>query len=503
MSVLLEVTGLTKRFPGVLAVNEVTVKIRAGEIVALLGANGAGKSTLMQAMAGLHAHGTYEGEISVDGELLRAARVSDAEAAGVVLIPQEVNVVPDLTVGQNMYLGAEPLRFGFVDDAQMYATAGQALREFGVDADPRSRMGLHDLATQQLVVIARALSKRARVLILDEPTAALTEHEARRLFARMRSLRDRGVACIFVSHRLAEVFAVSDRILVMRDGRLRGDHRTEETTREVVVEEMVGRRVNPVIRRSGARGGVPALAVTDFSAADPDPRKRPRVDDVSFAVDRGEIVGLFGLLGAGTGELAMAIFGAAEGAVRGVVQVDGRTAGISAPHDAIANGIGLMAQDRRTTLVLDQSVADNVAMASLGKLSRRGGILDITAKRKLAQEYVDLLRIRAPSVDTPVSALSGGNQQKVQVARWLAAGARVLLLVDPTRGVDVGARGEINALWQRLAAEGYAIVLASSEAEELVEVCDRILVMREGRIVSEHAGDRVTQDQLLHAAAGF
>jgi D-xylose transport system ATP-binding protein len=503
MPELLEISGLTKRFPGVLAVDDVSLTIRSGEIVALLGANGAGKSTLMQALAGVHGHGSYAGDIVVAGERLRASRVSDAENAGVVLIPQEVNIVPDLTVGQNMFLGSEPARFGFVDEAQLYAQAGRALREFGVDIDPRSRMGLLDLATQQLVVIARALSKRARLLILDEPTAALTEHEARRLFRHMRALRDRGVTCIFVSHRLAEVFAVSDRILVMRDGRLRGDHRTAATTREEVVEEMVGRPVDAVVRTSGGKGGVPALSVTGFTAADPDRRKRPRVDNVTFSAEHGEIVGLFGLLGAGCGELNMAIFGAAEGKVTGTVEVDGRPVSISGPHDAISHGIGLMAQDRRTTLVHEHSIADNVVMASLGKVSHRGGVLDVTAKRMIARKYIDLLGIRAPSVDTLVGALSGGNQQKVQVARWLAAGATVLLLVDPTRGVDIGARGEINALWQQLAADGYTIVLASSEAEELVEVCDRILVLREGRIVGEHAGERVTEDQLLHAAAGF
>jgi D-xylose transport system ATP-binding protein len=374
------------------------------------------------------------------------------------------------------------------------------LREFGLDVDPRSRMRSLDLATQQLVVIARALSKRARLLILDEPTAALTESEAQRLFERMRGLRERGVACMFVSHRLAEVFAIADRVLVMRDGRLRGDHQVGATTREAIVAEMIGgslaelRTPTPPLDR-------PVLEIANLSLFDPENPARKRVDDVSFTLRAGEILGLFGLIGAGCTTTAMALFGAWPGKREGTIRIDGRHASLDTPGDAIGRGIGLLAQDRRATLIQDHSLADNLVLASLPDISPHG-FIDRDRKELIARQYIQTLSIRAQSADAHISTLSGGNQQKVQVGRWLAAGSRILLLVDPTRGVDVGARAEINRLWQQLAEEGYSLLLVSSEAEELIEICHRILVMRNGQIVSEVAGESATERQLLSIAAG-
>ncbi len=497
---LLTARGLTKRFPGVLAVDGVDFAIEAGEIVALLGQNGAGKSTVIQILAGAHPHGTYEGEIAIDSHPFRPANVAAAEAAGVVLIPQEVNVVPDLTVGENMFLNAEPGRFGIVDRLGLHVRAAETLREFEVDVDPCARMGSLDLATQQLIVIARALSKRARLLILDEPTAALTETEAQRLFDRMRSLRARGVACIFVSHRLAEVFAIADRMLVMRDGRLHGDHAVGATSRRAVVAEMIGGVLTEMAPGQRARPGM-ALQVDGLTVHDPEDTGRLRVQDLSFTLHEGEILGLFGLLGSGCGAAAEALFGAWPGRVEGHLCISGQDAAVREPAEAIAHGVGLIPQDRRATLIHDHSIATNVALASLPSLSPRG-VLDLDRRRLVAEDYLARLQIRAPSVDTRVAHLSGGNQQKVQIARWLAAGSRVLLLVDPTRGVDVGARAEINRLWQDLAGDGFALLLVSSEAEELVEVCDRVLVLRQGRLVSEHRGESLSVGQLVHAAAG-
>jgi ABC-type sugar transport system ATPase subunit len=497
---LLTTSGLTKRFPGVVAVDNVDLTVSPGEIVALLGQNGAGKSTLIQILAGAHAHGTYDGTITLSGRTFQPVDVAAAESAGVVLIPQEINVVPDLTVGENILLNGEPTRFGLVDRPALFAMARAVLREFGVDIDPRARMGALDLATQQLVVIARALSKRARLLILDEPTAALTETEAQRLFERMRSLRDRGVTCMFVSHRLAEVFAVADRILVMRDGRLRGDHQIQATTRDAIVAEMIGGSLVEL------RGRIPpqeriVLEVDHLTAFDPEEPVRKRVDDVSLSLRAGEILGLFGLIGAGCGSAAMALFGAWTGKTQSVIRIDGRRVTIDSPADAIRHGIGLLAQDRRATLIQDHSLSDNLVLASLPEISPNG-FVDRDRKEIIARRYIDVLSIRTRSVHTRVANLSGGNQQKVQVGRWLAAGSRILILVDPTRGVDVGARAEINRLWQQLASEGYALLLVSSEAEELIEICHRVLVMRHGRIVSEFEGESATEEQLLSAAAG-
>jgi len=492
--------GLTKRFPGVVAVDAVDLSLGAGEVVALLGPNGAGKSTLIQMLAGVHAAGSYEGDITLGGEPYRPAGVEAAERAGVVVIPQEVNVVPDLSVAENMFLNGEPTRFGLIDRAGMEAAAIAELAAFDVKVGADVRMGSLDLATQQLVIIARALSKRARVLILDEPTAALTEGEAMRLFERIRQLRSRGMAVVFVSHRLSEVFAIADRVVVMRDGRIAGDHRIADTSRESVVQQMVGQMLGPAARAARTLGPV-ALQVDDLVVGDPGQPDRRHVDGVDLAVRHGEILGLFGLVGAGCGAVAKATFGAWHGHVTGTIRIDGEVVPGTGPAHSVRAGMGMMSQDRRETLIADHSIADNIVLASLRSVAR-GGLLDVEQKRAVAQHHVTALRIRTRSVDQAVGSLSGGNQQKVQVARWLAAESRVLLLDDPTRGVDVGARAEIHALLGALADTGCAMLWVSSDTEELHAVCDRVLVMRHGRIVAELPGEEATEARLLSVAAG-
>jgi D-xylose transport system ATP-binding protein len=502
---LMRLHRITKRFPGVVAVDDVSLDLAAGEIVALLGQNGAGKSTMIQIVAGVYGANTYDGDLTLGGEPYRPAGVIEAERGGVVLIPQQVSVVPEMTVGQNMFLNNEPTtRFGLVDWEGLYARARQVLADFGTDVDPRVRMGSLDLAAQQLVVIARALSADARLLILDEPTAALTENEAHRLFVHLRGLRARGVAIVYVSHRLAEVFAIADRVVVLRDGRLCGDHRTVDTTRDEVVRDMLGAGIPEPRQQYGGAAASPgevALEVAGLSVRDPEDGDRVRVDMLDLTVRRGETVGVFGLVGSGTTPAAMAIFGAWPGRVDGTIRVDGRAVRINRPADAIAHGVGMIAPDRRRTLMLDHSVADNVVLASLRSLCRHG-LLDPHARTLRAEEYVRRLNIRTPSVRAPVGTLSGGNQQKVQVARWLAAQTRTMLLVDPTHGVDVGARAEIYRLLRLLARQRYALLLVSAEAEELVAVCDRVLVLRAGRAVGELTGAGLTESNLLHLAAG-
>jgi ABC-type sugar transport system ATPase subunit len=343
-----------------------------------------------------------------------------------------------------------------------------------------------------------------RLLILDEPTAALTDEEAQRLFERMRALKARGVSCIFVSHRLAEVFAIADRIVVMREGRVGGVYAARAEARDEVVRAMLGGALAPDDGAGAAArppGGA-ALEVRGLVVRDAGDARRPLVDGLGLHVGKGEIVGLFGLLGAGCNEAALAIFGAWEGPASGQILVDGRPARIRRPADAVARGIGLVAQDRRQSLVHEHTVAENIVMASLASVTRRG-FLDVAGVRRLALDYVRRLAIKVPSVDARVGTLSGGNQQKVQVARWLASGARILLLVDPTRGIDVGTRHEINALWRQLAAEGHALLLVSSEAEELVDVCDRVLVLRNGALAGEVARAELDEERLLRLAAGM
>jgi ABC-type sugar transport system ATPase subunit len=497
--VLLEIAGLTKTFPGVVAVDNVDLSIAPGEIVALLGQNGAGKSTLIQVLSGVHPAGTWTGAITMSGNAFRPTSVAEAEAKGIAFLAQEVNVADDLSVAENMALNAEPGSWGFIDRPQRLADAGRALKAFGIDVDPVTPMGDLDLATQQLILIVRALSKNARLLILDEPTAALTECEVERLFDRVRALRAQGVAIIFVSHRLAEVFAISDRIVVMRDGKIGGRFVTSETSRDAVVAEMIGGRVAHGRTNYGSAGDV-ALAARGLTVSEPD-GGRVLASSIDLDVKHGEILGLFGLLGSGVIETAMALFGAWRGPVVGTVELDGQRLTLKGPADAVAAGIGLIAQDRRDGLSGDHSIYDNTILAHLPALSPRAGFIDHVAARRLTQDLFDRLAIKANDIDTIVGTLSGGNQQKVQVARWLAAGVRVLLLIDPTRGVDVGARAEINRIWGELADQGCAILLVSSDAEELVDNCDRVTVLRGGRVADTIETSAISEERLLRLAA--
>ena len=427
--------------------------------------------------------------------------VAEAERAGIALVPQEINVVPELSVAQNLFLNSEPARFGFVDQPLQLARARKVLRDFGLDVDVQAPMGTLDLATQQLIIIARALSKNASVLILDEPTAALTHDEAQRLFGRLKELCTRGVGVIFVSHRLAEVFEVSDRIVVMRDGRVCGNSPATDTTRDAVVAQMVGKTMTASTRGVRPLTVEPALTVSGLIVHDLGRADRKLVDGLSFELGKGEILGLFGLLGSGCIEAALAIYGAWGGAHAGSIHIQGRAVSIRQPADAIAHGVGLMAQDRRDCLMLDQPIVANALLASLVRYSPHG-FVDGLGFRKRAVQIAARLSIKAPSVDTLVSSLSGGNQQKVQIARWLASEVTVMLLVDPTRGVDVGARAEITRVWRELAASGYALLLVSTDAEEIADVCDRALVLRNGKCVAELSDADLTEEQLLRAATG-
>ena len=496
---VLEAADLSKQFPGVRALDHVSFSIASGEIVALLGQNGAGKSTLIQIFAGAHSAGSYTGTVRFAGQPFAPMNVADAEAAGVALVPQEVNIVPDLTVAENITLNDEPTRWGLLDIGERQRRARAALAGFSLDFDPDLPMSSLDLASQQLVVIARALAKKARLLILDEPTAALTQSESLQLFERMRALKSAGVAIIFVSHRLAEVFAVSDRIVVMRDGRIRGRHRTSDVSRLEIVAEMVGETAGVAQPRATAAAlGETMLEVRGLGVFDPEGKMR--VSGVDLAVRKGEVVGLFGLLGAGCIEAALAIYGACPGRREGKIFVEGAEVTIDSPDQAVGLGFGLMAQDRRDCLISDQSVADNIGIASLDKVLRHG-VMDPAAWRRQALDEVDRLRIKAASIDVEVQTLSGGNQQKVQIGRWLAADTRILIMIDPTRGVDVGARREIKQIWSELAGRGQAILLASTDVEELADACDRVVVMAHGRPVGELKGSDLTERSLMRMAA--
>jgi D-xylose transport system ATP-binding protein len=496
---------VSKTFPGVAAVSAVDLDIFPSEVLALIGQNGAGKSTLIQILAGAHPYGTYEGEVQVNGKALAASTVGDAEAAGIVMIPQEVNVVQDLTVAENLLLNREPTRFGLIDWELHAATARKILDDFGLALDPTLKIESLDIATRQLVVIAKALHRQPRVLILDEPTASLTDKEAQQLFEYIRHLRKTGVACIFVSHRLAEVFAIADRIVVMRDGQIQGDHPVAETTQTQVVTEMVGSAL--VQELTTARGhschatDVVVLEVENLTVQATAASTRPLVENLSFQLHQGEILGMFGLVGSGCTEVVKAIFGVWDGPASGKIQVSGQTQNARTPAQSIRQGMGLLTEDRREGLALNLSVQENIALASLPSHSRFG-LLDVETLLLVARQYVNRLNIKTRSIESPVQTLSGGSQQKVMIARWLSAQARILLLDDPTRGVDIGARLETHRIMDELAREGHSIIMISSDAEEVLTICDRVLVMQRGQLVGNFSAAELDGERLVHIAAG-
>ena len=492
-------TALTKSFSGVRALSDVSISIQSGEVTAILGQNGAGKSTLIQILAGIHPVGSYSGGLQLEGKSFTPISAAEAERAGVALVPQEINIVPDMSVAENICLNAEPTRWGLIDVAARKARARAALRDFELDIDADADMRSLDLATQQLVVIARALSKKVKLLILDEPTAALTEKEASRLFDRVRRLKARGVATIFVSHRLGEVFSIADRIVVMRDGRIHGDHAASGISRMDLVAEMVGAVNDEIPRRRERNVQEPELEVRDLSVFDPVDARRAVVEAFSLLVRRGEVVGLFGLLGAGCVEVALAIYGAWRGRWSGDILIGGRPVSIARPQEAIELGLGLLAQDRRDGLIADQSVFDNMMIAANARGSALQSV-DRAAQRRSAIDLTTMLNIKAKSIEAETRTLSGGNQQKVQIARWLAVDARTLILLDPTRGVDVGARAEINKVWLDLSERGRSFLIVSSDADELAEVCDRVVVMRRGCKAGELSGEGLTERALLRLA---
>ena len=489
----LTMRGMRKAFPGVVALDGVDLDVRHGEVHVLLGENGAGKSTLMKILSGGELRDG--GVITIDGIALALATPRAAREAGVAIIHQELALVPQMTVAENIFLGRAPSRLGFVDRAQMAHAATALLTRIGADVDPQALVGTLSIAQQQLVEIARALSLEARILIMDEPTSALTERETERLFAVIRGLTARGTAVIYISHRLDEIFSIGDRITVLRDGRQVATQVVQAADRRQLVRLMADRDVEELTPGHARATGAVRLQVDGLSRAG-------ALHDVSFRVHAGEIVGFAGLLGAGRTEVARAIFGldALDG---GTIRVDGRVISIATPRQAIEAGIGFVTEDRkREGLVLQRSVRDNIVLPILDLLSRLGVVRHVE-EHDTAAEAVRDLRIRTPSVQQLARNLSGGNQQKIVLAKWLATGARILFLDEPTRGVDVGAKQEIYQLINTLAAKGVAIVLMSSELPEVLGLSDRVLVMREGRIAGEFVRDDATAERVMACAVGL
>src|SRR5260370_1735373 len=497
---LLEMRKIVKSLPGVRALDGVSLELCPGEIHALAGENGAGKSTLIKVLAGVYTE--YEGDVCIAGVAQRFGSVRKSEEAGIAVVFQELSLVPELTVGENIFLGREPAHFGVVRWDELYAKASHLLRELGLDLDPRTRAGKLGTGKQQLVEIAKALSHNARILVLDEPTAALTDAEAEVLFTILGKLCHQGIGIIYVSHRLQEVFRLSRRVTVLRDGRTVGTELTSQMNEQQVITKMVGREVSQVFPATRRTPGEVVLAARHITAQDPIVAGNLAVNAVSFTPHRGAVYGIAGLMASCRTELLMALFGSFPGKVAGEIAIDGRRVAIKCPADAIAHGIGFVTEDRkRSGLVLDQTILANITLASLARVSGRfvtNESREIAASRPLFED----LRIKATSLFAVTGTLSGGNQQKVVLAKWLMNQARVLFLDEPTRGIDVGAKQEIYGMIDKLAQSGLAVVMVSSELTEVLGLCDRILVLYQGRITGEFARDRATPDAVMACATG-
>ncbi len=494
---LLKMSGISKRFPGVLALDGVDLEVRAGEIHALLGENGAGKSTLLKILSG--AELPDKGTITFAGAEVRAESPHHAQQLGIVTIYQEFTLAPNMTIAENVFIGREPTRAGFLDWRRMAADTAAVIARIGLNHNPSQPVRDLSVAEQQMVEIARALSMHSRLIVMDEPTSALSSAEVEKLFQIIRDMRAAGLGVIFVTHRLEEVMEVCDRYTVLRDGKLVGSGEIAETTIDGIIRQMVGREVNALFaHRPPADTGPVALAVEGLTR-----RGKGRdahaivIEDVSFSVRRGEILGLAGLVGAGRTETARAIFGA-DKYDSGRVLIDGAQVKIRTPRDAIRHGIGLVPEDRKQqALFLALAISMNVSMASLEQISGWGGFIDDRSERKLVEEFRRALNIRMASPDQLVNNLSGGNQQKVVLARWLALRPQVLIVDEPTRGIDIGAKVEVHNLLYEMAGAGIAIVAISSELPEVLAISDRIITMREGRVTGEIARDKATQEVLM------
>jgi ribose transport system ATP-binding protein len=497
--ILLRATGITKSFPGVRALDGVALELRAGRVRALLGENGAGKSTLMNILAGVFPPDA--GSIHLDGNEVRFANPREAQNAGIGIVFQELNLIPYLSVAENIFLGREPrTRLGFIDYPRLHDDTAALLQRLDLHVDPRALITDLRVGQQQLVEIARAMSEDARVLILDEPTSSLSAHEVETLFAVIAELKQRGVALIYITHKFEELGGICDDVTVMRDGRVVGEAPFPALTRDAIVRLMAGREAKGLFQKTPASPGDEALRVEAATLPAEGVGRRFLVDHVSFSVRRGEVLGIFGLVGAGRTELLETMFGVHAARATGRIFIDGVALTPRSPADAIAAGLALAPEDRkRDGLVLPMSVAANASLASLTR-TLRAGFVSESRERDHIGPFIDRFRVKTPSLAQAVVNLSGGNQQKVILAKWLATAPKVLLLDEPTRGIDVNAKREIYAFIDELARGGMAVVVVSSELPEVLALADRVIVLCEGRKTAEFARAQATPETVLAAA---
>lgn len=491
---LLQVRNVSKRFPGVLALSNVSLHLNGGEVLAVIGENGAGKSTLMKILAGVQA--PNEGQVLIDGKPVEFRSVNAALEAGVVLIHQELNLADNLDVGANIFLGREPRRLGLINKKRVRTDARSFLEMIGLDIAPETLVSSLPIGKQQMVEIAKALSAKARILIMDEPTSSLSARESEALFGVIHELRERGVGIIYISHRLGEVAELADRVTVMRDGENAGDLGREEITHDNMVVRMVGREISQFYARDHHEPGETVLEVRDLITPTWPQHK------LNFQIRSGEIVGVAGLVGAGRTEMLQVLFGVDE-AVEGSIVIDGREVTFKSPQEAIAAGMALVPEDRKQHgIVVEMTVRENVSLAGLSRNRLPGGFVNRGVEHRDTDKMVDQLRIRTPHNEQICQYLSGGNQQKVVIGKWLSLTPRILLMDEPTRGIDIGAKEEIYKLMENLAREGVAILFVSSEMEEVIGMSDRTIVMHEGQITGELPHDQLTEEAIMQLATG-
>ncbi|GAB6100117.1 xylose ABC transporter ATP-binding protein [Halanaerocella petrolearia] len=505
MEYILETEDVIKDFPGVRALDHVSFKVKRNEIHALCGENGAGKSTLIKVLSGVHPYETYEGEVLLETAKQQFDTVNDAEEKGIAVIHQELAVIEELSVAENIFMGNEIENNGIVDWDTMYNETEKWLEKLKIDSvTPQTKVKNLGMGKQQLVEIAKALAKEVKILILDEPTDSLTDSETDILFEILDDLREDGVTCIYISHKLEEVFEICDSVTVLRDGKSIGSDKVDNLTKQEIVEMMVGREMSQVFPDRNPKAGKPVLEVKDFSVADPDNPNQLLVKNVDFELKKGEVLGISGLVGAGRTELVNSIFGVFPGQKSGEVYLKGSKIEINSPKQALESGIALVSEDRRRFgLIPTMDVKENTSIASLDKFK---DFLALDQEQEISEvrEYVNDLNVKTPSIKEKVSKLSGGNQQKVVLSKNLMTRPEVLILDEPTRGIDVGAKYEIYKLMEELTEEGVSIIMISSELPEIIGMSDRILVLSQGQITGEfdNRKDKVSQEKIMMAATG-
>jgi D-xylose transport system ATP-binding protein len=501
---ILDFKNVTKKFPGVTALDDVSFPVRRGEIHGLCGENGAGKSTLMKILAGVHPHGSYEGTILYNGEELRLENQSIQQASeeGIAIVYQELALVPSMTVGENIFLGREPVDSVGINWDRLYADTQALLEKYNLDIRPQAVVKNLGFSKMQMTEIAKALSEEAKVLILDEPTSALTEAEIAKLMEILRLLKDHGVTCIYISHKLEEFFQIADTITVLRDGQVVTSQPAEDLNHEQLVRYMVGRKMKERFPKGDRRPGEVIFEVENLHATDPNEAGSEVLRGVTFDLRAGEILGIAGLMGSGRTELVMTLFGEYGKITQGEIRLEGREIKVHNSRDAVEQGISLVPEDRkRHGLVLMQSVLKNISLANLDQFATWLRIDDF-AELQACLRYAESLSIKAPNLNVACESLSGGNQQKVVISKWLMSEPKILIMDDPTRGIDVGAKYEIYKLMNDLAERGIAIIMISSELEEVLGMSDRVLVMHERRSAGILDIEEATQEKVMALATG-